>query len=325
MNLKERFDALDENLKLDPAIRRQAEQSHNQLGNLLVRAGVAKQTRLQGSLARHTVRGPELHDIDKVVELADSLLETLAEPGGSQKAISIIHDVLVPDLPGATFASKKHALAITLPGNGFNFDAVPAFNPEDSTGWIHIADIDDERWEPSNTYILIDTVVARNQACDGRFVRQVRMAKQAVHQAGLSDLLPGLHIESFAYAAVATTVDHAKAVAATLLVGSQLLGCIYTDPTGADQISDRLAPADIAAAKAGMLSLAELATEAQRLAAAGDETASTRVWADIFGKPFPRPENGEKRFLQSLYAGAGVATTGAITAGRTPTTRAWRP
>ena len=325
MHLEERFDALDDNLKLDPAVRQQAEQVHNQLGNLLVKAGVAKRTRLQGSLARHTMRGPELHDIDKVVELTDSLLETLAGLGGSQKAISIIHDVLAPYLPGARFESKKHALAITLPGDGFNFDAVPAFNPEDGTGWIHIADIDDDRWELSNTYILINTVAARNQACDGRFVRQVRMTKQAVHQAGLSEMLPGLHVESFAYVAITVPLDHAAAVTATLSTGAQLLGGPYTDPTGADRISDRLDPRVVATARAEMVRLAERATEAGRLAALGDEMAAALIWAEIFGQPFPRPADGEKKFLQSLYAGSGIGATGAATSRRTPTTRAWRP
>lgn len=325
MNLKECFESLDDNLKLDPRIRRQAEQVHNRIGDLLVSTGVAKRTRLQGSFARHTMRGPELHDIDKVVELVDSLSETLASSGGSQKAMSIIRDALSPHLSGARFESKKHALAITLPGDGFNFDAVPAFNTNDGAGWIHIADTDDDRWELSNTYVLIDTVAAHNQACDGRFVRQVRMAKQAVHEAGLADVLPGLHVESFAFTAVTATVDHAVAVSATLSAGAQLLGCSYTDPTGEDRISDRLGPSDIETAKVKMQQLAALATEAQRLAASGDEPAAERVWAEIFGKPFPSPEDREKRFLQSFYVGTGAAATGASAAGHTPTTRAWRP
>ena len=325
MNLKERFGALNDNLKLNPEVRERAEKVHNHLGDLLVKAGVAKRTRLQGSLARHTMRGPKLHDIDKVVELHDSWREALLSPGGPQKAISLVRDALAPHLPGARFETKKHACAIALPGDGFNFDAVPAFNSEDGTGWIHIADTDDDRWEPSSTYILIGAIAARNQACDGRFVRQVRMAKQAVHEAGLSDLLPGLHIETFAYQAITSAVDHAQGVATTLSIGAQLLGGTYTDPTGTDRISDRLPPADVAAAKGEMVRLAGQAAEAQRLAATGSETAAAHIWADIFGQPFPRPGNGEKSFLQGLHTGAGIGATGATAARRTPTTRAWRP
>ena len=325
MNLKQRFDALDDNIKLNDAVREQAQNVHNRLGDLVVAAGVAKRTRLQGSFARHTMLGPKLRDIDKVVEFDDNWWDDLNAPGGPQKAISLIHDALAPHLPGARFEAKKHALAITLPGNGFNFDAVPAFNPEDDSDWIYIADTEDDQWEPSNTYILIKTIAERNHECDGKFVRQVRMAKQAIHNAGLSDVLPGLHVETFTYFAVSAAVDHADAVAATLAMGAQLLGGPYDDPTGTDQISARLSAAAVARAKSGMEHLARRAAEAQRLAADGKEIAAAHIWAEIFGDPFPHPRADEKARLQSLNTGAGVAATGATAARRTPTTRAWRP
>ncbi len=325
MNLKQRFDALDDNIKLSKAVREQAEKVHNHLGELVVASGVAKRTRLQGSFARHTMLGPKLRDIDKVVEFDDKWWNDLNGPGGPQKAISLIHDALAPYLPGAQFEAKKHALAITLPGNGFNFDAVPAFNPEDDSGWIYIADTEDDQWEPSSTYILIKTIAERNQECEGRFVRQVRMAKQAVHNARLSDALPGLHVETFTFYAVSTAVDHADAVAATLAMGAQLLGGPYADPTGTDQISDRLSVAAVAQAKSGMRHLTARAAEAQRLAAEGKEIAAAHIWAEIFGDPFPHPRVDEKTRLQSLNTGAGVAAAGATAARHTPTTRAWRP
>ena len=215
---------------------------------------------------------------------------------------------------------KKHALAINLPADGFTFDAVPAFNPEDGSGWIHIADTEDDAWELSNTYVLIDTIAARNQACNGRFVRQVRMVKQAVNHAKLSDVLPGLHVETFTYHAVRAKQEHADAVAATLAKGAQLLDGHYTDPTGWDRISDRLSTKDAATARTGMQRLATKAATGQQLAASGAETEAAHVWADIFGEPFPRPAADEKGFLKGLYAGTGTAA-----ARRTPTTRAWRP
>lgn len=321
MDLNERFDTLDDHLKLDPAVRDRAVRAHNEIGDLLVDAGVAKRTRLQGSLARHTMRGPQLHDIDKIVELEDDLHATLDGRGGPERAMTMIRDVLAPHLANARFEIKKHALAIALPDDGFNFDAVPAFNPEDGAGWINIADTDDDAWEPSNTYMLIDTVSTRNLACAGRFVHQVRMAKQAVDHAQLSKVLPGLHVESFAYYAIQATTRHPDAVAATLATGARLLDATYTDPTGVDRISERLDPADRAVVLAGMQRLAELAEEAQQALTAGDETAAARIWADVFGDQFPRPATDEKGYLQGLHLGTGVSAA----ASSTPTTRAWRP
>lgn len=319
-----RFDVLDDNLKLDPAARDRAIKAHNRLGDLLVAAGVAKRTRLQGSFARKTML-PPLHDVDKVVELTDELREVLVGPGGPAKAMEMIRDLLEEHLPGAQFELKKHALGIVVPGDGFDFDAVPAFNAEDGTGWIVIADTEDDDWEPSNTYVLIDRIAARNQSCGGRFVHQVRMAKQAVLIAGLAEVLPGLHTETFAYEAVRTTMSHAGAVAATLAKAAELLGGPYCEPTGVDRISDRLTPTEVSTAKAGMQRLAERAAEAQRLAAGGDQIGAAHIWADLFGDVFPRPGiEEEKRFLRGLHIGVPVA--GATAAVRpTPSTRAWRP
>ena len=150
------------------------------------------------------------------------------------------------------------------------------------------------------------------------------MVKQTVEVAGLSEVLPGLHVETFVYYAVTTAVDHATAVAAALSTGAQLLDTGYSDPTGTDRISDRI-PADAAAqAKSSMQHLAGRAAEAQRLAAEGNEAAA-RIWADMFGAPFSRPQDGEKAYLQSLHTGACAVTTGATAARRTPNPRAWRP
>ena len=82
MNLNPRFAALDENLKLDPEERKRAQEVHNAIGDLLVAAGIAKRTRLQGSFARKTML-PPLHDIDKeYVELVDELLDLLSTASG---------------------------------------------------------------------------------------------------------------------------------------------------------------------------------------------------------------------------------------------------
>ena len=200
MNLTERFAALDDNLKLDPDERARAQEVHNFIGDILVNAGIAKRTRLQGSFARKTML-PPLHDIDKVIELVDGIFDQYGGPDGPLRVMDLIRGVIVEQIPNATFEIKKHALGIMLPDDGFDFDAVPAFNPEDGSGWIEIANThatgDQDAWKASNTYQLIETVSGRNMLCLGRFVRQVRMAKEIIETAGLSKTLPGLHVETF--------------------------------------------------------------------------------------------------------------------------------
>lgn len=318
--LTERFDALDDNLKLNPADRARAEAAHGKLGDALIKAGIAKKTRLQGSFARKTML-PPLHDVDKVIELVDVLGDTLDSPGGSTKAMRLIRDVVTDAFPGATFEVKKHALGIVLPGDDFDFDAVPAFNTDDGSGWIRIADTENDRWEPSNTYVLIEVISTRNQACDGRFVRQVRMVKQAAKEAGID--IPGLHVETFAYRAATERMPHADAVAATFRAAAEMLRGAYNDPTDVDRIDDRLTDIQRRDAQDAFSRLAADGNEALRLAEAGDEDGAARIWGSIFGDAFPKPT--DKDFLTDLNRGLGLASVGRVT-DRTPTprTRPWR-
>jgi hypothetical protein len=325
MKITERFAALDENLKLDPQERQRAQKVHNYINDVLVDAGIAKRTKLQGSFARKTML-PPLHDIDKVVELTDDLAAELAGPAGPGMAIERIRAALLPVIPNAQYVVKKHALGVVLPEDTFDFDAVPALNSEDSSKWIRIANTQpgpgEEVWKPSDTYELITVVSVRNQLCGGRFVRQVRMAKQVIETAGISKELPGLHVESFAYEAITRPMAHAKAVAATLAKANELLGGPYTEPTGEDQISDRLEPWKVATAHATVAKVAASAAQALHLAAGDNETAAGHIWADLFGEKFPRPTDAEeKKIISGLFAGSIVAPTNRPT----PTTRAWRP
>jgi hypothetical protein len=105
MKLTERFAALDDNLKLDPQERKRARDVHGFIGDILVRAGIAKRTRLQGSLARKTML-PPLHDIDKVIELADSLREQFSGPDGPLMVMELIRAAIVAEIPNVRISSS---------------------------------------------------------------------------------------------------------------------------------------------------------------------------------------------------------------------------
>jgi predicted nucleotidyltransferase len=72
MNQREAFVDFDEELKLDPTERTAAQRLHNEITELLIRAGVIVFTFLQGSFARKTMLAP-LRDIDKIVIMAGQL------------------------------------------------------------------------------------------------------------------------------------------------------------------------------------------------------------------------------------------------------------
>lgn len=312
MDIIECFGTLDANLALDPKARKRAQEVHNEITEKLVADKVASRSRLQGSFARKTML-PPLHDVDKVIELHPDHHDLVQEPGGTKAAMDLIQDSVTPLFPAATFKVKRHALGIYLPDEGFDFDAVPAIHDDLTSKLIVIANTDDDTWDPSNTYELIDVVAARNQDCDNLFIHQVRMLKEAARNHGVGDLLPGLHLESFAFAAITVPMPHPEAIAAALAKAVSLLGTGYYEPTGVDRISDRLDDSDKVVAKDILGRLADRAKEALE----SDDAAAIRIWGDIFGEQFPRLSVGDPTFLKNLSTGTAAKPT--------PRTRAWRP
>jgi hypothetical protein len=330
MKITERFAALDNNLKLDPDERQLAQDLHQSIEGILVGAGLAKRCRLQGSFARKTML-PPLHDVDKVVELVDARRDDLGSPIGPRSVMEEMKILIQAEYPGATFSIKKHSLGICLPGHDFDFDAVPAFASDQGPGWVDIANtmagLGEDVWKPSNTYDLIDVVKQRNGECGGRFIRQVRMVKQACATAGLSKVLPGLHVESFTYEAVTKEMDFAEAVADTLVTAAALLGGAYTDPTGVDAISERIDVGTVFAIQPVVANMAMKATGALEAAANDDEVGAAHIWAQIFGDLFPAPtdadvrEAEQRRAVTKLYSGGTLAATNRSAV----PSRAWRP
>ena len=152
-----------------------------------------------------------------------------------------IEKVLAAAYPEATFERGRHAVKVDFGPGRCSFDIVPAFETDTDDDDVLIANTETNTWDRSNTRTLIRVIAERNQACDGRFVHQVRMAKQYVVHS-LEGLIPGLHVETFAYAAVTGPLEHAEASCRILEAGARLLAGAYTDPTGVDQISRKLKP-----------------------------------------------------------------------------------
>jgi hypothetical protein len=328
VNESEAFAEFDEELKLEPAERKAAQRLHNEMTQLLIRAGVIVSAFLQGSFARKTMLAP-LRDIDKIVIMAGRLADQPDLQARPELAMDRIEAVLARAYPHARFSRSRHALRVDFGADTFSFDIVPAFETLTIDDDVLIADIKDNRWERSNTRELIRTVADRNQDCDGQFIHQVRMGKQHVAHR-LDSKLPGLHVESIAYEAILEPLDHPQACRRIFETGARLLIIGYTDPTGQDLISRRLDPEVKALAQAEFAEAARLAREAQRLAAAGDDAAAIAIWHELFGDPFPNPPAQTARdALASSFAGGSVTSTGRVTTSRAgrqniPPTRSWR-
>ncbi len=214
------FTQLDENLNLDPFVRLKAQNLHNAIRDELTKAGLIAGSFLQGSFARKTMLKP-LKDVDIVCVLPAHLWVQLRGPDGPGRAMETFKAPIWARWPEVQFdvgdEPAAKALRLTLPDVDFTIDLVPAFDTEND--YVLIGDRFDGTWTPSNTRIQTKNVAIRNQATDGRFVHQVREAKQLTKHHEELDFISGIVAESLAYAAIGrrmldrdaitTLLDHA--------------------------------------------------------------------------------------------------------------------
>lgn len=327
---KNAFSAFDNELNLDPGERKRAQDLHNEVTGVLRDAGVISGAFLQGSFARKTMIKP-LRDIDKCVILPAGTLPAYDSPLGPWLAMQQIIQTLTAHYGTRVVCEpSKHAVKVAFVEESFTFDVVPAFETDDrASDDVLIANTSTDRWETSNTRQLLRVVAERNAATGGRFIHQARMGKHLVRNL-LNGDLPGLHVEAFAYHCIAEPLEHAAAVERLLRCGTSLLQGPYLDPTGRDELSRKLKPGVQPRALACFTDAAAKASEALRLAEAGDHRAALAIWGQLFGEPFPAPsgQTVEDAFSRS-FAGGSVTTIGTVsstTISRQPArpARSWR-
>lgn len=320
------FDEFDEALKLDPGELRTAIDAHHKIRDQLAAEGLCASAILQGSLARKTMLAP-LRDIDMIGFLNPAHRHLQDDPDGPVKSTRLIIAALRRLYPDSHFSWSTHAVKVENPDWDFTFDVVPAFDREGSD-LIDIANTEGGVWEESNTRALIAAVQQRNQHTEGNLVHQVRMGKHW----GRNDVpeLPGLDIESAFFRAITSKQPHSKAVAAGLhhLAEALEAGTLY-DPTGTENLLDRLEPDIVQDAAKHARWAADRADEALGYEKGGDQQAAIGVWHQVFGEPFPTAteQTVESAFQASLVG--GVTSSGRATSSRaahtpSPPVRSWR-
>jgi hypothetical protein len=326
------FIEFDSNLNLDRAERDRAVSTHNAMTGVLVKAGVAQSTFLQGSFARKTML-PPLKDVDVIVILRATLDEVRRTPGSAKKAIADIRAVVAAAYPGARFdatSQAAHALQVCLPGCDFTIDLVPAVEDPHDHAVVWIADRDEDRWERSTVRGLNDTIRARNVACAGTFVHQVRMLKQARTTSRALDGVSGLVIETLAYRVITSQQDHPNAVASVLRTAPGLLAGVLMDPVGDHDLTAEWTTQQRQAAIVAFTEMSARAQEALDLDAAGDGEAAVACWGAVFGDAFPAARAQTPAEAAAAWQGGSVTSTGRVTTSSRPSavsaapSRAWR-
>jgi hypothetical protein len=174
---------------------------------------------------------------------------------------------------------------------------------------------------------LIRVIQERNKVCNGNFIHQARIGK-LFSRVNAEGLVPGLHVETFAYQVITGPMEDDEAISALLHAGARslALGATYTDPTGVDELGHRIDPPARAKAQQAFAEAARLADAAVVYRKDGQDNAAVAIWHKMLGEDFPKPDASSA--LSGLGTGAGVGIGGVITrtAPSSPTpTRSWRP
>lgn len=331
------FDTYHQNLKLSKDEREAAIARWHEVRDALVAEGLVTETFLQGSFARKTMRKP-LNDVDVVVILSDDLFDTVEQEADQSRenapslALSALERVLQACFAGASFEHKKHALGVSFDDRDFGIDLTPGREAADRG--VVIANTETGDWDWSDCRLINDAVAARNKECDGRFVHQVRMAREVTAEMVGTEsrlkMLRGLVAESILFNAITGPESHADAMVAFLEhAETAVLGQILT-PSGREDITRKREwdQAQRQAASEAFGRLLALAREAVELTAAGDDAAALSNWASICGEHFPDTDGSVEEFLKNLRSGSatrsGAVTTAMTTGAPTVPQRAWR-
>ncbi|WP_375485883.1 nucleotidyltransferase [uncultured Jatrophihabitans sp.] len=305
------FTKLDENLNLDPFVRLKAQNIHNTIRDDLAKAGLIAGSFLQGSIARKTMLKP-LKDIDIVCLLPLHMWEQLRGPDGPGKAMKSFKAPILERWPGAQFdvgdEPAGKALRVTLPDVDFTIDLVPAFDYEGD--YVLIGDRFERTWEPSNTRIQLKRVSDRTKATGGRFVHQVREAKELTKHHDELEFVTGIVVESLAYAAITHQLPDKVAIALILDHAKEAVKGPVLEPAGEDDVSAKWTYEERQTAIRVYAQASKKAAEALAFERAGDMYAAIDVWHSLFGDSFPAaPHRSVQNTLTALAAGS-LSTTG---------------
>ncbi len=320
------FAKFDEALQLPPEITARARERRTKVDGALSAAGITTTSFLQGSFGRKTML-PPLNDVDVVVILTKTYSGMEASAAVAAVAAAIKHEL--PDVTIDAEKSAPKAIQLRFPGDTFTVDVVTGRELLEP-GAIEIANRKTNQWERSRARKLKRLIEERNQKCEGRFIRQVRMLKQIAKHNGLRELsngkaVCGLLIETFAYEAIDRCLNHDVALAKTLAKAPTTAASAVYDPSGENDLTDDWSFETRAEVIGILKQLSKRATEAMEAQRDGNESLALQIWSNICGDEFPEVTLTEVAALDALWQGGGVTRRGRITTDRQQATVTARP
>ncbi len=322
-DVQDAFEEFDEALKLDTNEREDAKNTHRKIRVWLDDQGVTAGSILQGSFARKTMLSP-LRDRD--VDIVAFLKASDSDPRGSpDQAMDLVEDALRKLYTSVEFSRSRHAVKLDFGADKPNFDVVPAYDRNDGSKLIDIANRDSGGWDASDTRIIIDKVSEHNQKCGRKFIHQVRMLKHWGKRVFGEDI-PGFALECIAYQVIDEDREHAEALGEVFKVGADLVKAGEVKVPGGDEnILDRLSEEQKKQLANEMENARIRSLETIECIKNDEYQAAIGIWHEIFGEPFPKPLEGSSG---DFWSATGLTSAGHPTSSTRPhsplsRTRSW--
>ena len=228
-----------------------------------------------GSVAKHTyVDG--LSDVDCLIIVNGSDLQG-GTPG---EALANIIRVVPRVAPDATVEAGRMAVTVRYPDR-MELQLLPAVS--DGDGRLRVADASGTGWSRIDPRGFRDVLTRRNEACAGKLVPTIKLAKAVMANVPECEGLSGYHVESLAIEAF-RGYDGVRTTAAMLPAFFERARTLVLEPmrdsTGQSvHVDAGMGPPNSAARQAASHALGRVARQMRTASAAG----SSERWAQLFG------------------------------------------
>jgi hypothetical protein len=276
-----------------------------------------KRSILSGSYPRNTRLKP-LDDID-IIAIVES---TAAWDDDPQKAMEAAGEAVRPDFPGCTIRLGAHAAKVKPedpPIPDVHLDIVVARETGSGTVLEISERLPESNWRKSDPEAHATRLSEANDAWANRLKPTIKQVKHWNRETD-GEALPSFLVEALALRIFSGQGDISAARMARKFFNEAKVAVLTptTSPAVPDGYVDGEMTEDERKAHADrLLKASRKADDAIAAEESGDESAAQEIWYSLFGDPFPKPDNDERkaRIAQALRAGTAGVGGGTIIGG----------
>jgi len=283
--LNDAFVKLKSTLEIGQTEQDQAKRRHEDGRDVVRHAWTLEDDFLTGSYRRNT-KTKKLKDVDIFLVVDSDGPEANLHDLSPATALGELAEVLRPSYPTVRIDQMACVLDFGTEEEVMSLDVVPAFDRDG--GGYEIPDTKTGGWIATNPRIHHELSIAKNSACDGKFVPFVKMVKGMNRH--LEEPARSFLLEVMAHDIVMEPFgEYPEEIRWFLATAAERIYDVWPDPAGLGPDVNTLSASERSTAAAALIEALAVAESAIDLAAAGQERAAVEQWRELFGWRMPRP------------------------------------